>query len=170
VEVRLVNDNGQEVPPGESGEALVRSPAVMKEYFEQPELTAQAIKDGWFHTGDLLKKDEDGYFYFVGRNKDMIKSGGENVFAEEVEKTILSYPTVANCAVIGIPDPAFGEAVIAVVQLRQGLTATEEEIVEHCRKSLSSYKKPRRVAFVDTLPVSPAGKIQKFKLKEEYGK
>ncbi len=170
VEIRLVDDNGKDVPVGEIGEAIVRGPQIMRGYYEQPELTAQTIKNGWVHTGDLLKKDEDGYYYFMDRKKDMIKSGGENVYAQEVEEVIMSYDSVEYCAVIGVPDPKFGEAVMAVVKLRPGFTATEEEIIAHCKENLSSYKKPRRIAFVNEFPVSDAGKIQKFKLREEYSK
>jgi long-chain acyl-CoA synthetase len=168
--VRLIDHEGRDVPTGEVGEAILQSPTLMEGYFEQPELTAQTLKDGWVYSGDLLKKDEEGYFYFVDRKKDMIKTGGENVFAQEVEWAILSHPSVENCAVIGVPDPRLDEAVMAVVQLRKHMAATEEEIVEHCKGLLSSYKKPRRVAFVESIPMSAAGKIQKFKLKEQYSR
>jgi acyl-CoA synthetase (AMP-forming)/AMP-acid ligase II len=170
VEIRLVDEAGQEVPVGETGEAVLRGPMVMKEYFDQPKLNDQTLKDGWLHSGDLLKKDKDGYFYFVGRKKDMIKTGGENVFAPEVESVILSHPAVENCAVIGVPDPMFSETVMAVIKLRPDVKATDEDIIEHCKKYLSSYKKPRRVAFVDSFPISDAGKVQKFKLVEQYQK
>jgi acyl-CoA synthetase (AMP-forming)/AMP-acid ligase II len=168
--IRLVDDAGREVPQGEAGEVIVKGPQTMIGYLDQPELTAQAIRDGWIHTGDLLRKDTDGFYYFADRKKDMIKSGGENVFATEVEGIILSHPAVENCAVIGVPDPVFQEAVMAVVKVVEGKTVTENDIIEHCKKSLSSYKKPRRVAFVDSLPIGPGGKIQKFKLREQYSK
>jgi acyl-CoA synthetase (AMP-forming)/AMP-acid ligase II len=170
MEVRLVDHQGRDVPTGEVGEAIMRSPTIMEEYFEQREVTEQTLQDGWVYSGDLLKKDEEGYFYFVDRKKDMIKSGGENVFAQEVEWAILSHPAVEYCAVFGVPDPKLDEAVMAVVQLRKGLTSTEEEIVQHCKELLSSYKKPRRVAFVDALPMTAAGKIQKHKLREQYSR
>jgi acyl-CoA synthetase (AMP-forming)/AMP-acid ligase II len=170
IELRLVDDDGREVPVGEMGEAIVRGPMVMKEYYNQPELTAQAMKDGWLHTGDILKKDQDGFYYFMDRKKDMIKSGGENVFAQEVEGVIMSHPSVEICAVIGVPDPVWIEAVMAVIKLRPGFTATEEEIIAHCKQYLASYKKPRRVAFVDSFPLASGIKIQKFKLREQYGK
>ncbi len=169
-EVRLVDEKGREVPLGETGEAIIRGPSIMKGYYNQPEMTAQTIENGFVHTGDLLREEKDGHFYFMGRKKDMIKTGGENVFAQEVEGVILTHPSVENCSVIGVPDPKFGEAVMAVVKLRKGYSATEEEIVEHCKKTLSSYKKPRRVAFVDTYPMNDAGKVQKFKLIEQYSK
>jgi acyl-CoA synthetase (AMP-forming)/AMP-acid ligase II len=168
LQVRLVDDEGREVPVGEVGEATIKSPAIMTGYFEQPELTAQTIKDGWLHTGDLFRMDKNRFFYFVDRKKDMIKSGGENVFAQEVEAIILSHGSVELCAVFGVPDPKFGEAVMAAVKLRQGCEATEEEIIEHCKKSLASYKKPRRVVFVDEFPIGGGSKIQKYKLREQY--
>jgi acyl-CoA synthetase (AMP-forming)/AMP-acid ligase II len=169
-EVRLVDDNGREVPLGATGEAIIRTPSIMKEYFDQPEMTAQTLKDGFIYTGDLLRKEKDGHFYFMGRKKDMIKTGGENVFAQEVEGVILTHPAVQMCSVIGVPDIKFGEAVMAVIKLREGFTATEEDIFEHCKKTLSSYKKPRRVAFVDIFPMNDVGKVQKFKLREQYAK
>ncbi len=168
VRIQLVDEKGLEVPGGEVGEAIIQSPSMMKSYFEQPELSAQTIKDGWVYTGDLLKKDRNGFYYFVDRKKDMIKTGGENVFAQEVEQVIMSHPSVELCAVIGVYDAKFGEAIMAVIKLRQGQTATEEEIVEHCKKYLASYKKPRRVAFVDDFPIGGGMKIQKFKLREMY--
>ncbi len=167
---RLVDDDDNDVPVGEVGEAILQSPSMMIEYFNQPELTAETMRNGWVHTGDLLRKDEDGYYYFVDRKKDMIKSGGENVFAQEVEGVILSHPAVEMCAVIGVPDPVFIEAVMAVIKLRAGQTATGKEIIEHCKQSLASYKKPRHVAFVDSFPLGAGIKIQKFKLREQYSK
>jgi acyl-CoA synthetase (AMP-forming)/AMP-acid ligase II len=168
-DIKLVDDQGKEVPVGEMGEAWVRSPSNMKEYFDQPELTAQTLKDGWVATGDLLRKDEDGFYYFMDRKKDMIKTGGENVFAQEVEGVILSHEAVQHCVVIGLPDLQWGELVTAVIKLREGFTANQEEIQEHCKAHISSYKKPRRVIFVDEFPVSDTGKVQKFKLREKYG-
>jgi long-chain acyl-CoA synthetase len=163
-----VDNQGREVPLGETGEAILQGPAVTEGYFKQPDLTAQTIKEGWLYTGDLFRKDKDGYFYFVDRKKDMIKSGGENVFAPEVEGVLSSHPAVELCAVIGVPDDKFGEAVMAVVKLREGFTVTGEELIETCKKFLASYKKPRRVTFVDSLPISDIGKIQKYKLREQY--
>jgi acyl-CoA synthetase (AMP-forming)/AMP-acid ligase II len=116
----------------------------------------------------MFRKDKDGFYYFADRKKDIIKSGGENVFAAEVEGVILSHPSVETCAVVGIPDPKFGEAVMAVIKLRSGFSATEEEIIAHCKAHLSSYKKPRRVVFMETFPMNEAGKVQKAKLREKY--
>ncbi len=168
VDIKLVDERGKEVPVGQVGEAVVRSPMNMLEYFEQPKLTADTIKDGWLHTGDLLKKDENGFYAFMGRNKDMIKSGGENVFAEEVEDVVTSHPSVELCAVIGLPDPKFGEGIVAVIKLRSGSAATEQEIIEHCKTYLAGYKKPRRVFFVDDMPIGGGMKIQKFRLRERF--
>jgi acyl-CoA synthetase (AMP-forming)/AMP-acid ligase II len=168
VDIKLVDSKGEEVLDGEVGEAAVRSPMNMATYFEQPDLTAQIIKDGYLHTGDLLRKNKDGYYVFMGRNKDMIKTGGENVFAQEVEGVISTHPSVELCAVIGLPDPKFGEGIVAVIKLRPGATATEEEIIDHCRADLASYKKPCRVIFVEDIPVGGGMKIQKFKLIEQF--
>jgi long-chain acyl-CoA synthetase len=170
MEVRVVDDQGEDLPPGEVGEAIFRGPMIMEEYFEQPELTAQTIRDGWIYSGDLIKKDAEGHIYFIDRKKDMIKSGAENVYAPEVERVILSHPAVENCAVIGVPDPKLQEAVMAVVKVREGFLVTEDDIIDHCKKDLASYKKPRRVAFVDGFPLDSVGKVQKFKLREQYGK
>ncbi len=170
VELRLVDENGREVETGQAGECIARGPSMMLGYYNQPELTASALKDGWVYTGDILKKDRDGYYYLMDRKKDMIKSGGENVFAQEVESIIRTHPSVQDCAVIGVPDSNFGEAVMAVITLKRGLTATDEQIKEHCKSRLSSYKKPRYVEFVDSFPVDQAGKIQKFRLREQYGR
>ena len=170
ISVRLVDEEGKDVPAGEIGEAIVQGPMTFREYFDQPELTARTIKNGWTYTGDLLRKDKDGYFYFVDRKKDMIKTGGENVFAVEVEAVIVKHPAVEQCAVIGVPDVRYGEGIMAVVKLRAGMTATEEEIIEYSRQHLASYKKPRKVAFVDGFPMASGIKIQKFKLRELYSK
>jgi acyl-CoA synthetase (AMP-forming)/AMP-acid ligase II len=169
VELRVVDDNGNEVAPGEIGEAIFRSPMNMECFFEQPELTAETIIDGWVHSGDYVRKDPaDGLVYYMDRKKDMIKSGGENVYAKDVELIILEHPAVENCAVIGLPDPKLDEAVTAVVKFHAGASATEEEIIEICKKNLASFKKPRRVIVVDEFPLDAIGKIRKFKLRERY--
>jgi len=167
-EMRIVDDQGRDVPVGEIGECIARGPAVMQGYYKQPELTAATIKDGWSRTGDMFKQDEDGYYYIMDRKKDMIKTGGENVFAQEVESIICNHPAIQDCAVIGVPDRIFQEAVMAVIKVRTGYSVTIEEIWEHCKKDLSSYKKPRYIEFVDSFPVDSAGKIQKYRLREIY--
>jgi acyl-CoA synthetase (AMP-forming)/AMP-acid ligase II len=168
VDLKLVNEEGEEVVDGKVGEAAVRSPMNMAMYFDQPELTARTIKGGYLHTGDLLRKNEHGYYEFMGRNKDMIKTGGENVFAQEVECVVASHPSVELCAVIGLPDPKLGEGITAVIKPIPDATVTEEEIIDHCKKDLASYKKPRRVIFVDEMPIGSGMKIQKFKLIEKF--
>lgn len=168
IELRIVDEEGNDVPVGEVGECIVRGPSVMSGYYNQPDLTAKTIKDGWVYTGDMFRQDAEGYYYIMDRKKDMIKTGGENVFAQEVEGVIRSHSAVQDCAVIGIPDPVFGEAVMAVLKLRQGHTITLEELQEHCKRELSSYKKPRYLACVEQFPVDSAGKIQKYKLREMY--
>lgn len=169
VEIKLVDENGAEVPDGEVGEAIVRSPAIFAGYYNRPELNAEVLKDGWVHTGDLFKRDKDGMLYLVDRKKDMLKVGGENVFSQEVEDVIRSHPAVENCAIVGIPDPKWGESILAVVKLATGAAATDEELTMYCKDRLSSYKKPQRYVFVNEFPISHSGKIQKFALREMYG-
>ena len=140
-EVRLVDEKGVEVPVGEVGEATIRGPHIMQGYYNQPELTAQVLKDGWIYTGDLFKKDKEGFLYFVDRKKDIIKTGGENVFAPEVEGVILSHPSVEQAAVVGVPDKKFGEGVLAVVKLRPGFAATEEEIIRALQEAARKLQK-----------------------------
>jgi len=167
IEMRIVDEQGREVQVGEVGECIVRGPSIMAGYYKQPEVTAITLKDGWSYTGDMFRKDEDGFYYIMDRKKDMIKSGGENVFAQEVEAVIRTDPAILECSVIGVPDGTFGEAVMAVIKLRDGYTRTVEEIQENCEKQLSSYKKPRYIEFVDSFPVDSTGKIQKYKLREK---
>ncbi|HEY6856727.1 MAG TPA: fatty-acid--CoA ligase, partial [Mycobacterium sp.] len=141
---------------------------VMLGYWNRPEETAAAIRDGWMHTGDGGYMDDDGYVFVVDRIKDMIVTGGENVYSAEVENAVCQHPAVAACAVIGIPDPAWGEAVHAVVVLRPGASVTEVELREHAKSLIAGYKAPRSVAFVDALPVSGAGKVLKRELLRPY--
>lgn len=161
MEIRIVDDEGDDVAPGEPGEALVKSPAVMSGYYGQPEITANTITpDGWLHTGDVMRVDENGYYYLCARKKDMIKSGGENVFINEVQTAILRNPDVADCVVFGTSDPVMGEAVAAVVQPVKGKTLTAQDVQEACKAYIASYKKPRYVLFVDNLGRDDAGKIR----------
>ncbi len=164
IEMRIVDDDGNEVPAGGIGECLVAGPAVMSGYYGQPELTSQAFSDGWLHTGDMMQEDEEGYLYLKSRKKDMIKSGGENVFAQEVENVVRLHPAVEDCAVIGLPDELMGESVTAVVELRRGETLTLTELQRHCRKYVSSYKKPRKLILVDRIERDDAGKIRKDRI------
>ncbi len=171
VKARVVDEKGSDVKPdGQMGEIVVRSDSVMKGYWNQPEATAETIVNGWLHTGDMAWVDEDGYIFITDRQKDMILSGGENIYPREVEEVIYRHPSVMEAAVIGYPDQAWGESVRAVIKLKEGSAATEEEIIELCRANLAGYKKPRSVLFVqEELPKNPTGKILRKALREKYG-
>jgi long-chain acyl-CoA synthetase len=169
-EVRILDDKCNEVPRGQVGEIVSRSDRNMKGYWKMPKETAETIRDGWLHTGDLGKMDEDGFIYIVDRKKDMIISGGENIYSQEVEDVLHSHPSVLFAAVIGVPDEKWGEAVKAVLVLKNGMKATEEEIIEYCKVNLAGYKKPKTVEFRDSLPMTGSGKIQKNQIREEYWK
>lgn len=165
-EVRVVDENDQEVPRGEVGEICARGPMVMKGYWKQPEATAEALRGGWMHTGDAGYMDENGYIYLVDRTKDMIVTGGENVYSVEVEAAIYEHPAVLEAAVIGIPDGEWGEAVHAVVHLKPNHQATAEELQHHCHALIANYKCPKSISFSDKeLPKSGAGKILKRDLR-----
>ncbi len=171
VEIRLVDEAGGDVARGEVGEIIVRcgepgKGITMRAYYGRAEETAHVLRDGWFHTGDLGRFDADGYLYVVDRKKDMILSGGLNIYSKEVERALVAHPAVADAAVIGTPDPIYGEAVTAFVELKPGATATDAELIDHCRTLIASYKKPRTVHFVDALPRSSVGKVLKAQLRE----
>jgi len=165
-EVRVVGPDGAEVKTGEIGELLARGPNIMKGYWKRPEETAAALKDGWLHTGDVARIDADGYVYLLDRMKDMVITGGENVYSSEVEAVLHRHPGVAEAAVIGVPDARLGETVMAVIVPKPGTTLGEEEIARHCRESLGGYKIPRRFAFVERLPKSAMGKVLKNELRK----
>jgi len=166
VDVKVVNEEGRPLPPGEVGEIVARGPTIMKGYWKRDEATKEVFRDGWFHTGDVGYFDEDGYLHIVDRLKDMIRSGGENIYSREVEEVILMHPAVKEVAVIGVPDPVWGESVKAFIVLKEGKKATAEEIIEHVKKYLASYKKPRYVEFVDSLPKTSSGRVMKYVLRE----
>jgi acyl-CoA synthetase (AMP-forming)/AMP-acid ligase II len=168
VEVRIVDSDDNEVPRGEVGEVVARGDNVMLGYWNRPEDTAAAVRDGWMHTGDGGRMDDNGYVFIVDRLKDMIISGGENVHSAEVENAVASHPAVAACAVIGVPDPDWGERVHAVVVLQHGHHVTEAQIRQHCKSLIAGYKSPRSVEFVDAMPMSGAGKILKRELRKQY--
>jgi long-chain acyl-CoA synthetase len=159
VDMKLVGEDGGEVPPGEVGEVAIRGHNVMKGYWRRPEATADAIRDGWFHTGDLARVDDDGYFFIVDRKKDMLIRGGYNVYPREVEEVLYEHPAVREAAVIGVPHPELGEEVAAAVALVAGAEVEEREIVQFVKAQLAAYKYPRLVWFVDELPKGPTGKI-----------
>jgi acyl-CoA synthetase (AMP-forming)/AMP-acid ligase II len=165
-EVKVVDFDGNEVGPGVHGEVLLRGETVMKEYYKKPKETAETIVDGWLHTGDLAVKDDQGYITFVDRIKDMIISGGENIYSVEVENALYQFPKVLEAAVVGTPDPKWGEKVNALVVLKPGETTDSQEIQDFCRQHLAGYKIPRNVVIVDSLPRNPSGKLLKYKIRE----
>jgi len=167
-ELRLVDDDGNDVSEGEPGEMVFRSEAIIAGYWNKPGETAELIQDGWLHTGDIGRKDEEGYFYIVDRKKDLIISGGENIASKDVESVIYSHPAVAECAVVGVPSEKWGEEVKAVISLRAGHTVGEQEIIELCAAKLGGFKKPRSVEIWDELPKNPVGKILKREIREKY--
>jgi acyl-CoA synthetase (AMP-forming)/AMP-acid ligase II len=167
-DVRVVDEQGHECPPGMVGEIVIQGEQVLKGYFRNEEGTRKAFEGGWFHTGDMARRDEEGFFYIVDRMKDMIISGGENVYSREVEDVLYAHPAVSEVAVIGLPDPTWGENVTAVIVLREGMTATEAEIINTARNRLANFKKPKRVIFLDELPKTVSGKIIKRDLRERF--
>ena len=169
VEMRILDDSGRSLPSGEAGEIVVRGPNVSKGYLKRDQETTRAFRDGWFHTGDVGYLDQDGYLFLVDRKKDMIITGGENVYSGEVEAVLYRHPGVSEAAVIGVPDERYGEALFAVIVPKAGATLTAGEIIEHCRAHIGGYKIPRRIALVDALPRTAVGKVQKAVLRERYG-
>jgi len=164
----VVDQNDNILKPGEIGEIVVKGAQIMLGYWNQPQETQEAMRNGWFHTGDAGIVDEQGYFYIKDRIKDMIVSGGENIYPIEVEAVIAEHPAVADVAVIGVPDDKWGEAVKAVVVLKPGMTATEQEIIDFTKGKLGGFKRPRSVDFVESLPRNPTGKVLKRELKKPY--
>ena len=170
VEVRVVDDDMADVPPGEVGEIVYRGPTVMQGYWNKPQETAEAFRGGWFHSGDLVRQDPDGYLFVVDRKKDMIISGGENIYCAEVENVLAGHPKVAEVALIGVADPTWGEAPLAVIAPRDPADPpTAAEIGTFCREHLASYKRPRDVVIVAALPRNPSGKVLKTVLRTEHG-
>ncbi len=167
-EIRIVDDQDNDVPVGEVGEIIGRSEAMMKGYWQMPEETAKKLKNGWLHTGDLGKLDEDGYVYIVERKNDMIISGGVNVYPREIEEVLYQHPAVSEASVIGVPDEHWGEIVKAVIVLKAGATATEDEIKAFCGERLAGFKKPKSVEFWKELPKSPQGKILKKEIRKAF--
>jgi fatty-acyl-CoA synthase len=158
----------QELPPATPGELCVRGYSVMMGYYNKPEETANAIdEEGWFHTGDMAMMTPEGYVKFMGRFKDMLKVGGENVDPMEVEAYLQEYPKVSTASIIGVPDDRLNEVPMTYIKLREGVSCSEEEILQFCRGKIASFKIPRYVKFVEEFPMTSSGKIQKFKLREE---
>ncbi len=168
VELRIVDEAGQILPPGEIGEIVIRTPTIMLGYWRKDDATQEVLRDGWYYSGDAGYLDEDGYLYICDRIKDMIVSGGENVYPAEVEKALQSHPAVREVAVIGVPDQKWGEAVKAVVAFKPGMTATADELTAHARKLIAGYKLPKSYDFVESLPRNAAGKILRRELRKPY--
>jgi fatty-acyl-CoA synthase len=169
IAIRIVNAEGTECKPEEVGELLIRGPHVIPGYWNNPQATAETIIDGWLHTGDLARRDAEEYIYIVGRLKDMIISGGENIYPAEIESIILGHPAVVEATVIGIPSPTWGEVGRAIVVVRAGINLNGGELLAYLRQHLANYKVPKSVIFVDHLPKTAAGKIDKKLLQQQYG-
>lgn len=169
MEVRVVNELDEELPPGEIGEIVARGDNVMKGYWNRPEVNREVLRGGWMHTGDMGAFDADGFLYVLDRKKDMIKTGGENVYSPEVESMLLSHPAVLEAAIIGVPHEVWGEAIRAVVALRAGAQVSEAELIAYCRGRMSHFKCPTSVVFLESLPKSGTAKVQKTLLREWFG-
>ncbi len=168
VEMRIVDADDNELPPGEMGEIVTRSDLVMKGYWRDPEATAETLRNGWLHTGDMGYIDESGYLFLMDRSKDLIISGGENVYPREIEEVIVQHPAVREVAVIGVPDPVWGESIKAVVSLVSERTVTEAKLIDFCTNHIARYKRPKSVDFVEELPKNNYGKILKRELRAKY--
>jgi len=167
VEGKIIDYDGKELGPGQVGELLFKTNRMMKGYFNNPEMTEKTLKDGWLYTGDLLKTDEEGYYYIVDRAKDMVTCGGENIFPVEIEDALMDHPKIDDVACIGYPDERLVEIVLAIVQLKEGESMTEEELIEFAKSKLALYKVPRKIIF-DQVLRNPTGKLMKPKLREKY--
>jgi acyl-CoA synthetase (AMP-forming)/AMP-acid ligase II len=167
MDAKIIDFDGTELPAGEVGELLLKTNRMMKGYYQNPELTQQSLRDGWLHTGDLVKADEEGYYYIVDRAKDMVTSGGENIFPVEIEDALMDHPKIDDVACIGYPDERLVEIVLAIVQLKEGESMTVEELIEFAKSKMATYKAPRKVIF-DTVMRNPTGKLMKPKLREKY--
>ncbi|GFG75035.1 long-chain-fatty-acid--CoA ligase [Mycobacterium botniense] len=167
VEVRVVDENGTPLPPGPGnvGEIVIRGHNLMKGYYKKPEATAEAFRNGWFHTGDLGYRDEDGYFFIVDRKKDLVIRGGYNVYPREIEEVLFEHSGIAAAAVIGKPDEKLGQEVLAFVVAKEGVRLTPDEVIAHCKERLAAYKYPREVRIIDELPTGPTGKVLKKELR-----
>jgi len=168
VRVEILDDNGRLLPDGDVGEIVARGGLVGGGYFEMPEATAEVRAHGWHHTGDVGRRDEHGFFYIVDRKKDMIVTGGFNVFSAEVEAAVMELPQVRECAVIGVADEKWGEAVTAIVALNPGAALSADDVISHCKARLGGVKAPKDVYFRDEIPRTPAGKFDKKAIRKEF--
>jgi long-chain acyl-CoA synthetase len=167
LDARVVDDRGNDVPPGKVGEIILRGANIMKGYYKNPEKTAEALRDGWLYTGDLVKQDEDGFISYVDRKKDLIISGGENIYPVDLESVLIGQPKVKDVAIIGVPDERYGEVVAAIIQPKDGMTLTEAEMRDYFESQLPKYAWPRYIIF-DAVPRNPTGKIEKPRIREKF--
>ena len=163
---KIVDEHGENVKQGDVGELCVKGPGVMKCYYHDPKATAEVLKDGWLHTGDMAMQDEDGFIFLVDRKKDVIITGGENLYPVQIENFLSAHPKIHDVAVIGLPDQRLGEIAAAIIQVKEGVECTEEEINHFCL-DLPRYKRPRKISFAP-VPRNPTGKIEKPKLRQQY--
>jgi fatty-acyl-CoA synthase len=168
-DIRIVDSHGHEVGTGAEGEILHRGPSVVNEYWNRPEESAKAFRDGWIHTGDRAVRDAEGFIHFLGRKDDMIITGGENVYPAEVEEVILSHSKVADVAIVGLPDEKWGQTLKAVIAPKPGMVIIEQEILDHVKARLSGFKRPRIIHFVESLPKIGSGKLDRVTIKKMYG-
>lgn len=169
-EIKILDDNNKELPQGQIGEICIKGDVVMVGYYKNPEATASAIKDGWLHTGDLGYIDEEGYFYIIGRKKEMIIRGGENIYPKEIEEVLYKHPKVLDAAVVGIPDPKWGEEVFGFIVPKQDVQITEQEMVDFLKEKIADYKIPKKFIITQAFPKTATGKIQKNRIVEQYAK
>jgi long-chain acyl-CoA synthetase len=167
-EMKIVDDNGNEVADGMPGEILLRGENILKGYYKNPEANDRAFRNGWFHTGDIGYRDPEGFYYIIDRKTDMIIRGGENIYPREIDEVLYSHPAIAAAAVIGVPDDLYGEEVAAFVHLKEGASATEEEIISFCRAHHAGYKCPKSVRFIAEIPKGATGKLLKRELAQLY--
>jgi acyl-CoA synthetase (AMP-forming)/AMP-acid ligase II len=167
LDARIIDEGGGTVPAGEVGELICKGPNVMEGYYGNPEGTAEAIRDGWLYTGDLARMDDEGFLFIVDRKKDMILSGGENIYPRELEEVLIRHPAVVDVCVVGVPEPEWGESVKAFIVRKEGVELDEETVVTYCKEHLASYKKPKYVEFISTIPRNPSGKALKRSLREK---
>jgi len=168
VKIKIVGEGGRELPSGKTGEIVCRGPNVMKGYYDNTVATQETLKEGWLYTGDVGRIDRDGYLYLTGRKKELIVSGGDNIYPAEVEAVLHQHPLILEAAVIGVPDEYWGESVKAIVVAKSGKAIDEQEVIEYCKSRLASYKKPKSVDFIDALPKNAAGKVMKDELLKRY--
>jgi acyl-CoA synthetase (AMP-forming)/AMP-acid ligase II len=168
IDIKVADSKGNEVPVGQVGEFLIRSPSITTGYFNQPETTAAAFRDGWYRSGDAGYQDAEGFLYIVDRVKDMIISGGENVYSTEVEQALQQLSGVQMCAVVGLPDDRWGERVVAAIVADPSAGLSSDAVIAHCRRLIAGYKVPKQIEFVQALPMTPTGKVKKRELRDQF--